>query len=104
MEERRRAGIRILEPALLAAVPVPSAGDPGRTIAAYANEWPADLVIVAYDGRARLERALTGCVHERVARFARCAVLVIAADPRARVIRAAGRLSLLPRPVLRGGI
>ena len=104
-ETRRQALIEMLMPALPASaeiVRVHSTGDPGRTIADAANDWPADVVLVGHDDRGRLERALTGSVHERVVRRARCSVLVVSADPLANVTRI-GRFPLPSRAALRGG-
>ena len=55
---------------------VAARSDPARTIARHAAEWLADVVIVGRDHRPRTTRALLGAVHERVLRFAPCAVLV----------------------------
>ena len=81
-----------------------SAGDAGRTIAATANAWPADVVLVGHDCRGPVERALAGRVHERVVRFARSPVLVIAAEPLARAARRIGRLPVPWRTPARGGV
>jgi nucleotide-binding universal stress UspA family protein len=102
---RRQTLLDTLMPALpLSAevVRVPSTGDPGRTIADAASDWPADVVLLGHDDRGRLERALTGSVHERVVRRARCSVLVISADPLANVTRI-GRFPLPSRAAIRGG-
>lgn len=82
---------------------VRSAADPGRTIASTANAWAADVVLVGHDCRGPVERALTGRVHERVVRFARSPVLVIAADPQAHAASRIGRLPLPWRTPARGG-
>jgi nucleotide-binding universal stress UspA family protein len=71
-------------PALPEVVRLDSGGDPGRTIAAHARDWPADLVVLGRDARGRLARALLGTVHERAAARAGCAVLVMQAAPRWR--------------------
>ena len=54
--------------------------DPGRTIADHAVAWGADLVVVGRDTRSRFWRAVFGAVHERVLRYAPCAVLVAGLD------------------------
>ena len=106
IEGRRYTMVEALLPDLPASaevVRVRSASDPGRMIAAYANAWPADVVLVGHDCRGRAERALTGRVHERVVRLARCAVLVIAADPLANATPRIIRLPLRSRSAARGG-
>ena len=80
-----------------------AAADPGRTIAAAANAWPADVVVVGHDCRGPVERALAGRVHERVVRFARSPVLVIAADLQAQAGTRIGRLPVPWRTPARGG-
>ena len=85
-------------------VRVRSAADPGRTIAAAANAWPADVVLVGHDCRGPVERALAGRVHERVVRFARSPVLVIAAEPQAHAAPRIGRLPVPWRTPARGGV
>jgi nucleotide-binding universal stress UspA family protein len=55
---------------------VAARSDPARTLAEHAAEWLADVIIVGRDRRPRAIRALLGAVHERVVRFAPCAVLV----------------------------
>ena len=106
LEDRQQAVLEALLPDLPASaevVRVRSAADAGRAIAAYANAWPADVVLVAHDCRGRAECALTGRVHECVVRLARCAVLVIAADPLANAPRRIVRLPLRWRSAARGG-
>jgi nucleotide-binding universal stress UspA family protein len=104
-ETRRQALVEMLMPALPASaetVRVAATGDVGRTIADAANDWAADAVLVAHDDRGRVERALTGSVHERVVRQARSSVLVISANPLAHVTRIDG-FPLPSRAALRGG-
>lgn len=52
-------------------------GDPGHAIADFANDLPADLIVIPSHGRTGLERLLLGSVAERVLRLAHCPVLVI---------------------------
>ena len=104
-ETRRQTLIEMLMPSLPASaeiVRLQATGDPGRIIADAANDWQADVVLVGHDHRGRLPRALTGSVHERVVRRARCSVLVVSADPLADVARIA-RFPLPSRAALRGG-
>jgi nucleotide-binding universal stress UspA family protein len=84
-------------------VRIPGCSDPGRTIAVHARQWPADVVVVGWDSRGRLERALLGTVHERVVRSAPCAVLVVPAAPRPPVSRTAPGIARAPRVATRGG-
>jgi nucleotide-binding universal stress UspA family protein len=81
--ERCRDVVAALAPTLpeVEVVRMPTGGDPGGTIAAYANEWPADIVVVGLDTRSALERALLGAIHERVVRRSRCGVLLVPAGP-----------------------
>lgn len=52
-------------------------GDPGHSIADYAQEESADLIVLPSHGRTGLKRMLIGSVAERVVRLAHCPVLVI---------------------------
>jgi len=52
-------------------------GDPGHTIADFAGEQKADLVVMPSHGRTGLKRILIGSVAERVVRLAHCPVLVL---------------------------
>ena len=52
-------------------------GNPGREIAAYAEEGSAGLIVISSHGRSGLERLLIGSVADRVVRLARCPVLVL---------------------------
>ncbi len=52
-------------------------GDPGRTIARYAQEINADLIVMPSHGRTGLAHMLIGSVAERVVRLAHCGVLVL---------------------------
>ncbi len=52
-------------------------GDPGHSIAAYAEELQADVVVMPSHGRTGLKRLLIGSVAERVVRLAHCPVLVL---------------------------
>lgn len=67
--------------------------DPGRTVAAHASAWGADVVVVGRDTRSRIWRMLCGAVHERVLRYAPCAVFVAGAEE-----GAAGRQSSVAPP------
>jgi nucleotide-binding universal stress UspA family protein len=96
--------------ALLAELPasaevahVPAGGDPGRVIAACANAWAADVVVVGRDRTGVLGQVLLGTVHERVLRRARCAVLVVPAGVVRRARRGAPGASLSSRAAAPGG-
>jgi nucleotide-binding universal stress UspA family protein len=52
-------------------------GDPGHSIADYAQEAQAELIVLPSHGRTGLKRMLIGSVAERVVRLAHCPVLVI---------------------------
>jgi nucleotide-binding universal stress UspA family protein len=52
-------------------------GDPGHSIADYAQDLGADLIVLPSHGRTGLKRMLIGSVAERVVRLAHCPVLVI---------------------------
>jgi len=52
-------------------------GDPGRTIAQYAQDVAAELIVMPSHGRTGLAHLLIGSVAERVVRLAHCAVLVL---------------------------
>lgn len=52
-------------------------GDPGRTIADYAQALGADLIVMPSHGRTGLSHFLIGSVAERVVRLAHCGVLVL---------------------------
>ena len=52
-------------------------GDPGHSIADYAEENKADLIVMPSHGRTGLTRLLIGSVAERVIRLAHCPVLVL---------------------------
>jgi nucleotide-binding universal stress UspA family protein len=52
-------------------------GDPGHTIADFAAEQKADLIVMPSHGRTGLKRILIGSVAERVVRLAHCPVLVL---------------------------
>jgi nucleotide-binding universal stress UspA family protein len=54
-----------------------ASGDPAQHIIDLAQSEGADLVVVGSRGTGRLERLLMGSVSERVARFAKCPVLVV---------------------------
>jgi len=54
--------------------------DPGRTVAGYARLWGADVIVVGRDTRSRIWGALFGTVHERLLRYAPCAVFVAGAE------------------------
>ncbi len=52
-------------------------GDPGREIAAYAEELHAELIVMPSHGRTGLSRLFIGSVAERVVRLAHCPVLIL---------------------------
>ncbi len=52
-------------------------GDPGHTIARYAKDVNADLIVMPSHGRTGLSHILLGSVAERVVRLAHCGVLVL---------------------------
>lgn len=105
-DDRRRAALESLVSGVEDAVEVvrvAACPDPGRAIADHARDWPADLVVMGRDGRSRLERALTGAIHDRVVERAACAVLVVQGRERARARRPI--FPRLPwRAAARGGV
>ena len=52
-------------------------GDPGKEIAAFAEQIGAGVIIIPSHGRSGISRVLMGSVAERVTRLAHCAVLVL---------------------------
>lgn len=52
-------------------------GDPGLTIADYADEARADLIVMPSHGHQGVARVLLGSVTERVLRHAKCPILVL---------------------------
>jgi nucleotide-binding universal stress UspA family protein len=52
-------------------------GDPGHSIANYAQAMDAELIVLPSHGRTGLARMLIGSVAERVVRLAHCPVLVL---------------------------
>lgn len=54
-------------------------GDPKNLIVEIANNWNADLIVIASHGRKGIRRVLMGSVAESVLRYAKCPVLVIPA-------------------------
>jgi len=52
-------------------------GDPGREIAAFAEELHAELIIMPSHGRTGLSRLFIGSVAERVVRLAHCPILIL---------------------------
>jgi nucleotide-binding universal stress UspA family protein len=52
-------------------------GDPGREIAALAEELHAELIVMPSHGRTGLSRLFIGSVAERVVRLAHCPVLIL---------------------------
>jgi nucleotide-binding universal stress UspA family protein len=52
-------------------------GDPGHSIADYAQDVKAELIVLPSHGRTGLKRMLIGSVAERVVRLAHCPVLVL---------------------------
>lgn len=84
---RRRAALELLVAGAgdgIEVLRLPRCADPGRAIAEHARDWPADLVVMGRDARSRIERALTGTIHERVVSRAPCAVLVVQGRGRER--------------------
>jgi nucleotide-binding universal stress UspA family protein len=57
-------------------------GDPARSIRAFAQNWPADLLVMGTHGRGGFERFVLGSVAEKVIRSAPCAVLAVPRDSR----------------------
>ena len=55
-------------------------GDPGATIAEFAKEKKADLIVMPSHGRTGLDRMLLGSVAERVLRLAKCPVLILRSE------------------------
>jgi nucleotide-binding universal stress UspA family protein len=52
-------------------------GDPGREIAAFAEEIKAELIVMPSHGRTGLSRLFIGSVAERVVRLAHCPVFIL---------------------------
>ncbi len=52
-------------------------GDPGLSVAQYAKEHAAELIVISSHGRTGLSHLLLGSVAERVVRLAHCPVLVL---------------------------
>ena len=52
-------------------------GPAGPTIVEFAEEWQADLIVIASLGRTGLERMMLGSVAEKVVREASCPVFVL---------------------------
>jgi nucleotide-binding universal stress UspA family protein len=52
-------------------------GDPAKTIARFAQEKHADLIVVGTHGRTGLNRLLLGSTSEHLLRYAPCQVLVV---------------------------
>jgi len=52
-------------------------GDPETEILEHARSWGADLIVVGWHDRSRLERFLVGSVSEHVVKNAPCSVLVL---------------------------
>ena len=52
-------------------------GDAREIILDYAEQWPADLIVVGSHGRTGMDRFLMGSVSEAVARYARCSVEIV---------------------------
>ncbi len=80
-----------------------SRGDLARTIAEQARAWPADLVVVSAPAPGFRSWLRTGPVHERLVRFASCAVLVTASSSsqvRLRGLRRLARLRRMTSPIM----
>lgn len=56
-------------------------GQPPAEIAAEANEWPADLIVVGTHGRRGIDRLMLGSIAEGVLRRAACPVLCVGHEP-----------------------
>lgn len=54
-----------------------STGDPETEILEHARQWGADLIVVGWHDRSRLERLLVGSVSQHVVKNAPCSVLVL---------------------------
>lgn len=54
-------------------------GDPKQKIVEVANQWEADMIVIASHGRKGLTRLLMGSVAEIVLRNSKCPVLIIPA-------------------------
>jgi len=67
LKEEKFAGIQIHA----------TVGDPGHSIAEYAQDNQADLIVLPSHGRTGIQRMLLGSVAERVIRLAHCPVLVL---------------------------
>jgi len=52
-------------------------GEPGPTIVKHANEQQFDIVVLGSRGRNRLQELVLGSVSHKVAKRAKCAVLII---------------------------
>jgi nucleotide-binding universal stress UspA family protein len=52
-------------------------GDPETAILEHAKQWGADLVVVGWHDRSRLEKFLVGSVSESIVKHAPCSVLVL---------------------------
>lgn len=52
-------------------------GDPETEILDHARNWGADLIVVGWHERSRLERFLVGSVSEHVVKHAPCSVLIL---------------------------
>jgi nucleotide-binding universal stress UspA family protein len=52
-------------------------GDPEMAISDYAKKWGADLIVVGWRDRSRVERLLLGSVSQSVVKHAPCSVLVV---------------------------
>lgn len=52
-------------------------GDPGLTVADFAKEKNAELIVISSHGHSGLSRLLLGSVAERVVRLSHCPVLVL---------------------------
>jgi nucleotide-binding universal stress UspA family protein len=55
-------------------------GDPKKMIVEIANNWHADLIVIASHSRTGISRLLMGSVAESVLRHAKCPVLVMPAN------------------------
>ena len=52
-------------------------GEPGRTIAQFAEDIKAELIVLPSHSQTGIKRLLIGSVAERVIRYAHCPVLVL---------------------------
>jgi nucleotide-binding universal stress UspA family protein len=78
-QEAAEAATKILAGSRLkmAANHLTAVGDPRVIILEYAQDWPADLIVLGSHGRRGFDRLLLGSVSEAVATHAKCSVEVV---------------------------